>query len=122
MLDRNFENCLVLVVAVIVFIAFAPAIGGVVIDYVNPETVEGVVVNSYIKRYNESDYFHHVIQFNDGRQEVFQNRDAYWIGKWNSADVELGIKDGERYSFEVRGVRWPFFSKFRNIISAIPIE
>ena len=120
--DWDPDSCGCIAIIVFIAIAIASVIGWTVVDYRNPEVVEGIVVNSYIKRYGDNDYFHHVIQFDNGRQEVFQNRDAYWVGKWNSADIELEIKDGQRYRFEVRGTRWPFFSRFRNIVSATPIE
>lgn len=106
------------------FLVVAIIIGGIFthLNYKNPEVVEGVVVNSYIKRYDESDYFHHVVEYDDGSKEVLQNRDALWLGKFNSADLEFGISEGERYRFHVRGSRIHFFSMFRNIISYTPIE
>lgn len=106
----------------LVVVMLVSIFGSLWLNYRNPETVEGVVVDSYIKRYGNSDYFHHVIQFDDGHKEVFQNRDAFWLGKFDSADVEQTIEIGQRYIFSVRGIRWPLISAFRNIISITPAD
>lgn len=113
-------GCAVLFIVVIILLVG----GGLWLGYRAPETVEGVVVDTYIKRYSDDDYFHVVVQYDDGTEEVFQNRDAFWIGKWNSADLQLVFEIGERYHFDVRGTRWPFMSEFRNITEAtlIPSE
>jgi hypothetical protein len=114
-------TCLTVCLVIVVFALLAISLVGLpVVNYRNRGTIEGVVVDSYIMRDKDHDNYHHVIQFDDGKQEVFQNRDAFWIGKWNSADIELGIKIGQYYRFDVCGTRWPLFSLFRNIISAYP--
>ena len=92
------------------------------LDYRAPETIQGLVTNSYVKRYGEEDYFHIVVQHTDGQEEVFQNRDALLLFKFNSADLQAKIEIGERYEFKVRGTRWRFVSKFRNIINAEIIQ
>ena len=111
-------GCFALIVlVVVVFIG----VFSIFESYVNPETIQGTVVDSYIKRYGESDYFHVVVQFDNGSKEIFKNRDALWFGKFNSADVQQTIEIGKRYEFDIRGTRWPLMSWFRNIVEVHPI-
>lgn len=50
-------------------------------------------------------------------QEVFQNRDNWVFGKFNSSDYQVRIKEGKTYKFHVAGWRVPMFSWYRNIIN-----
>ena len=79
------------------------------LNYASPEIIQGEVTDSYIKIYGSSDYFHHVVLLPDGTEEIFQNRDAFFLGKWDSADIELKVDVGSEYVFEVRGTRWAFY-------------
>lgn len=84
--------------------------------------VEGTVVDTYIKRYNDADYFHIVVRMPDGSEEIFQNHDnVFWL-KFNSADVQQQVEIGESYTFTVTGFRWPLFSMFRNIVGVAPLK
>lgn len=80
------------------------------------DTVQGTVVEEYIKRVNNVDIYHIVVEYSDGTTEVFQNHDAFWWMKWNSADVQQLIKVGHTYELTVTGWRVPLFSWFRNIV------
>lgn len=53
-------------------------------------------------------------------EEVFENTDTIWHGKWNSSDVYRDLKEGEAYQIEVYGFRVPFLSMYRNIIRITP--
>lgn len=102
--------------ALVVGIGFVPE--RLVVD-----EVTGTVTDKYIKRYSDSDYFHVVVEFSDGTTEVFQNHDALWWWKWNSADVQQAIEMGKTYRFTVTGWRVPLLSWFRNIVDYdAPIE
>lgn len=48
--------------------------------------------------------------------EVFENTDALFFGKWNSADLQNQLKVGETYNVKVAGCRITYLSSFRNII------
>ena len=50
--------------------------------------------------------------------EVFENTDAWGFFKFNSSDVYGKAKPGAVCEFKVNGFRIPFFSYYRNIISA----
>ena len=93
-----------------------------VLNYRNPERFTGTVSEEYIKRYSKNDYFHVVVVLDEGTQEIFQNRDAFWVGKFNSADLQQEIEIGRRYIFFVRGSRIRFLSMFRNIIDVNIID
>lgn len=84
------------------------------------EMVTGVVDNTYIKRTgggdNPGDSFFVVVDKEGGGQEVFQNDDSVFFGKFNSADVQAKMKVGSRVRFKAIGWRWPLFSVFRNIV------
>ena len=49
-------------------------------------------------------------------EEVFENSDAIWYGKFDSSDFYKDIRKGESYEFKVYGWRIPFLSKYRNIV------
>ncbi len=106
------------VVAVIVFSVVAAI--GLVPERLAVGQVQGTVTDKYIKRFGDNDYFHVVVQFDDGTTEIFHNHDALWWWKWNSADVQQKIKVGQTYHFIVTGWRVPFLSWFRNIVEVTP--
>lgn len=49
--------------------------------------------------------------------EVFSNVDKWCWLKFNSSDVQRVLRVGGTYEVKVSGIRWPFFSWYRNIIS-----
>lgn len=82
----------------------------------NVETIEGVITDEYVKRYDDSDYFHIVITTDDGESHILQNKDALWWGKFDSADVQQDIVEGGRYRLTVAGWRVRFLSWFPNVV------
>jgi hypothetical protein len=56
----------------------------------------------------------------DGQKEVFEDTDSWSFMKFNSADVYGNLQDGKTYKAHVAGVRVPFLSWNRNIISVTP--
>ena len=50
--------------------------------------------------------------------ETFENTDSWLALKFNSSDVYGSIQKGQACSFRVTGYRSPFFSRYRNILSA----
>lgn len=50
--------------------------------------------------------------------ETFENTDSWLALKFNSSDVYGYIQKGQTCDFQVTGFRIPFFSSYRNILSA----
>lgn len=50
--------------------------------------------------------------------ETFENTDSWLALKFNSSDVYGYIQKGQTCDFRVTGFRIPFFSSYRNILSA----
>lgn len=50
-------------------------------------------------------------------KETFENTDELFLGKFNSSDLYGAIKPNETYRAKVTGVRFPFFSWYRNILN-----
>lgn len=48
--------------------------------------------------------------------ETFVNKDSIIFRKFDSADVQGQLREGETYQVDVAGWRIPLFSTFRNII------
>lgn len=102
-----------------VILAIGAAIGFIP-ERLAVDEVTGTVTDKYIKRYGDSDYFHVAVKYADGTTEVFQNKDALWWWKWDSADVQQELEIGKSYRLTVIGWRVPFLSWFRNIVVAEP--
>ena len=51
--------------------------------------------------------------------EVFSNEDSFWYFKFNSSDVnnQITSNTGKKINIKVTGIRFPFFSWYRNIIA-----
>lgn len=54
--------------------------------------------------------------------EVFENEDLFWKWKFDSSDLQNKVKVGETYKMTVYGWRVPFFSSYRCIYNAEPVE
>lgn len=52
------------------------------------------------------------------KQETLQNTDTWLALKFNSSDIYGKISVGQNCTFKVTGFRIPFFSWYRNILSA----
>lgn len=56
-----------------------------------------------------------------GKDEVFENIDAWLSGKFASSDVQGQLKVGKEYNAVVYGWRIPLISQYRNIVSVKPV-
>lgn len=54
--------------------------------------------------------------------EVFENTDIFYRVKFNSSDVQNMFEPGKAYNFKVQGWRSPFWSWYRNVISAEQVD
>lgn len=52
------------------------------------------------------------------QQETFKNTDSWLALKFSSSDVYGSIQKGQTCDFKVTGLRIPFFSSYRNILTA----
>jgi len=55
-------------------------------------------------------------------KEVLENTDCFILFKFNSSDIYGKLKVDQLYDFDVYGFRVPFFSWYRNIVKATPME
>lgn len=81
------------------------------IDYQNKETIEITVKDKYIKRIGESDRYLIVSEAGD----TYKISDLLWIGKFNSTDLYNQLDIGKTYKVDISGLRWQFFSMYKNI-------
>jgi len=52
-------------------------------------------------------------------EEVFKNKDSFFMLKFNSSDIQKDLKVGETYRIGVTGFRLRLLSQYRNIIKII---
>lgn len=53
-----------------------------------------------------------------GENETYENTDTWMFLKFNSSDIEKDLVKGNTCFIKVYGIRFPFFSWYRNIIEA----
>lgn len=78
-------------------------------------TVQSVVIDTVVKteRITTKSDGKYIVY---GENEVYENVDSIWFGKFNSSDVYRDLKPGHKYEFTVIGWRVPFMSWYRNIV------
>jgi hypothetical protein len=54
----------------------------------------------------------------DGTDEVFEDTDTMWFGKFNSSDLYGKLKPCHTFNAQVNGWRMPMWSTYRNILKA----
>lgn len=113
-------GCLPQILLLLVAIILMASCGGIgwFVETQTKAVETGTIQELYVKRFSNegTDQFMVVIKKDsDGEVEVFQNTDSLWNWKWDSADVNANLKEGERVRIYVYGWRRPMFSWFRNI-------
>lgn len=92
------------------------------LSYCTQDTVDVKIVDKYIKTERSGEtskgVFYVVGEKKNGEKEVFKNSDSLAFFKFNSSDIQQQIDMGKTYRLDVNWVRMPFFSMYRNIISA----
>lgn len=90
-------------------------------DVINSLTQETITITvsekERVQKGEDSKYLVWTTKAN-GEEEVFENTDSYWFLKFDSSDVQGALKKGGTYKVDVAGLRLPFFSAYRNIISS----
>ena len=88
-------------------------------SYFVPDTVETRIVDTQVKRYDNTDKY--LILTEDG---VFENTDAWYRGKFRSSDLQTqAIKSkGKRVELLKYGWRNGLFSWYENVVGIRPLE
>ncbi len=111
-----FWEVIILIVFLVVF--------SISIRYFNTTELKDVqVLETYVKRggfFNtKKDIYMVVIKYPDGRLEVLSNEDMWFIGKFNSSDIQAiltnAMKNNKKCNIEVSGYRIHLLSIYRNI-------
>lgn len=101
----------VIVIFGLILFMIAVVISFTIVQYVGETEVIITVEDKYIKR--NGDYDRYMVSTQEG--ETFKITDLMFKGKYNSADIYSKLKVGSTYVVKVTGVRWQFWSEFRNI-------
>lgn len=95
------------------------AIVGEMLNYTHITTVKGEVIEKYSKRQEEVDKFYIVVKQKNNSETVIVNEDSLLMFKFDSADVQAKIHQGEEYEFKLRGYRIPILSLFPNVDTVV---
>lgn len=95
------------------------AIVGEMLNYTHITTVKGEVTEKYSKRQEEVDKFYIVVKQKNNSETVIVNEDSLLMFKFDSADVQAKIHQGEEYEFKLRGYRIPILSVFPNVDTVV---
>ncbi|PGX99894.1 hypothetical protein COE15_14555 [Bacillus cereus] len=110
--SKEFFSLIAIAVIILFSIVFE------VINYTHVTTVKGEVVDKYTKRSNDHDRFYIVVKQKDGSEKVIVNKDSLFMMKYDSADIQAKVHNGEQYEFKLRGYRFPVLSMFPNVDTA----
>ena len=84
------------------------------------DRVDGTVTDTYVRRNDDGDVFHAVIQYEDGEDEIFQNANSIPFLKFSSDDLQSELEKAEEAglfcTFRISEGAVPFASGVRNII------
>ncbi|OUB62274.1 hypothetical protein [Bacillus thuringiensis] len=106
-------------IGIILFFIIVPLLVIIaVVNYIHVTHLEGTVTDKYSKRHGKQDKFYIVVEQKNGIEKVISNEDSLLMMKFNSADLQANIKEGENYNFTLRGYRVPILSWFPNLDSA----
>lgn len=95
------------VLGILSLLAIQPAF-----TYLTEETIQVKVTKTErINSGTESKYLVYT------ENEVFENVDTLLYGKFDSADVQGKLADNKTHTVKVTGIRIPFLSWYRNIVS-----
>jgi len=78
--------------------------------------------NIHVTRLEGSKFSRMVLgtEIESGKGMSFKNRDSALEWKWNSADIQAELEEGKDFTIKVYGIRLPFWSVNKNIISVEP--
>lgn len=100
--------------------------GSIFINYGNNQTIEGTVIEKYIKRSgsgeNSKDSYMVNIKTEEGDIIVLSNEDRFFKFKFDSSDIQAELQEGKIYKIDVCGRRIRLLSKYQNIIDVEDVE
>ena len=121
-MDRKDILSVLVLIGIIAFVVLIYALPDLIMSLSRHEYPNATVIDKYIKRYNDQDYFFIVIKTEDGKKVVLMDRDTIVFGKFNSADIYASVEIGKKYTFYTYGWRVPLFSWFENIYKVVPLN
>ncbi|RIN77825.1 hypothetical protein [Staphylococcus simulans] len=81
------------------------------VQYSNKQTYTGTITDKYNKRSDETDLFYIVLD----DERVIENRDALFVGKFDSADIQARMKVGTKVKVKTMGYRVHFLNMYPNL-------
>lgn len=100
--------------------------GSIFIDYGNNQTIEGTVIEKYIKRSgsgkNSKDSYMVNIETKEGDIIVLSNEDRFFKFKFDSSDIQAELQEGKIYKIDVCGRRIRLLSNYQNIIDVEEVK
>ena len=122
---RDFMNDVIKLLISILIIAFI-IFGSTFTNYGNNQTIEGTVVEKYIKRSgsgkNSKDSYMVNIETKEGDIIVLSNEDRFFKFKFDSSDIQAELQEGKTYRIDVCGRRIRLLSSYQNIIDVEEVE
>jgi len=101
----------IIVIAIIVLIVIAIA-GSMILQLGMKQTLTTTITNKERVVKDKDSYY---LVWTD--KEVFSLKDSFWNFQFRSSDLYGKLQPGKTYEVVVYGLRIPFFSWYRNIIS-----
>ena len=122
---RDFMNAIIKLLISILIIAFI-IFGSTFTNYGNNQTIEGTVVEKYIKRSGSGkkskDSYMVNIETKEGDIIVLSNEDRFFKFKFDSSDIQSELQEGKTYKIDVCGRRIRLLSSYQNIIDVEEVE
>ena len=105
-----------LILCLIIFIAGVIAVN--VLPHYTKDICTITVTDKQIKISGKNDKYLIFAKLDTGKAEVFEDTDSMIEGKYNSSDIYGDLEKDKTYKIVVYGWRIPFWSMYRNIITA----
>ena len=110
-------------ITVIIVIVFVLILIGASIyfEFNDKEYVVTIVKTERVNNKEDSKYLI-FCETESGESIVFENTDSFLRGKFNSSDIYGSLQIGKKYKVTAVGIRIPFLSAYKNIISFEELE
>lgn len=112
------KNIVVIIYLILLILALLIPISICFIGYQNPQEIEIIVKDKFIKNNNKSGIYLIV----DSNNETYQITDLIFKGKFNSTDLYNQLEIGKKYKIETTGYRIHILSKYQNINKIYELE
>ena len=112
------KNIVAIIYLILLILALLIPISICFIGYQNPQEIEIIVKDKFIKNNNKSGIYLIV----DSNNETYQITDLIFKGKFNSTDLYNQLEIGKKYKIETTGYRIHILSKYQNINKIYELE